>query len=224
MAWLNPAHPKMRERFIGVVVETLKRCSMHGLQLDDHSAWPMEFGYEDFTPFFLPPPNRPDGPCRPHQSELDELAPWTSHQFTARTQNKAQIRGPSHQNQPIDRAVPTGLQPLAPRLGALGNGEIDWRTCCSNNAYSVTGFARDLSQPALRKAREWGVQTQIGILAGFSRRTTTTSVNDLKSKIQLAGSRGHGVIFFYWEGLCGKHRETPNNNQCWADWASLTSH
>ena len=49
MAWLNPAHPKVRERFIGLVVETLKRCSMHGLQLDDHSAWPVEFGYDDFT-------------------------------------------------------------------------------------------------------------------------------------------------------------------------------
>ena len=53
-----------------------------------------------------------------------------------------------------------------------------------NYAYSVTGFARDLSQPALRKAREWGVQTQIAILAGFGRRTI--SMNDLKSKIQLA--------------------------------------
>ena len=81
--------------------------------------------------FSLPPPNRPNGPCRPHQSELDELAPWTTHQFTARTQNIAQIRGPSHQNQPVARAVPTGLQPLAPRLGALGDGEIEWRTCCT---------------------------------------------------------------------------------------------
>ena len=64
-----------------------------------------------------------------------------------------------------------------------------------NNPTHVTGFARDLSQPALRKAREWGVQTQIDILAGFGR--WTTSMEDLKSKIQLAGSRGHGVIFFY---------------------------
>ena len=101
-------------------------------------------------------------------------------------------------------------------------GRLNGELVVQNYAYSVTGFARDLSQPALRKAREWGVQTLIGILAGFGRRTT--SMDDLKSKIQLARSRGHGVIFFYWEGLCGKHRETPNNNQYWADWALIPSH
>ena len=31
MAWLNPAHPEVRARFIGLVVETLKRCPMDGL-------------------------------------------------------------------------------------------------------------------------------------------------------------------------------------------------
>ena len=49
-----------------------------------------------------------------------------------------------------------------------------------NNPTHVTGFARDLSQPALRKAREWGIQTQIGILAGFGRRTT--SMDNLKAR------------------------------------------
>ena len=49
MAWLNPAHPEVRARFIGLVVETLKRCPMHGLQLDDHFAWPVQFGYDPTT-------------------------------------------------------------------------------------------------------------------------------------------------------------------------------
>ena len=48
MAWLN-LHPEVRERFIGLVIETLKRCPMQGLQLDDHFAWPVEFGYDPFT-------------------------------------------------------------------------------------------------------------------------------------------------------------------------------
>ena len=49
MAWFNPAHPDVRERFIGLVVETLKRCPMDGLQLDDHFAWPVQFGYDPYT-------------------------------------------------------------------------------------------------------------------------------------------------------------------------------
>ena len=72
-----------------------------------------------------------------------------------------------------------------------------------NYAYSVKGFARDLDQPALRKAREWRIPTQIGILAGFGKRTTP--MNALKDKVRLSHQRGHGVIFFYWEGLWGKH-------------------
>jgi len=27
----------------------------------------------------------------------------------------------------------------------------------------------------------------------------------LEQKVRLARQRGHGVIFFYWEGLWGKH-------------------
>ena len=49
----------------------------------------------------------------------------------------------------------------------------------------------------LRKAREWRIPTQIGILAGFGKQTTTIPV--LMEKISLIRERGHGVIFFYWE-------------------------
>lgn len=72
-----------------------------------------------------------------------------------------------------------------------------------NYAYSVRGFAKDLDQPALRKARDWGIPSQIGVLAGFGKRTTSMAV--LEQKVRLARERGHGVIFFYWEGLWGKH-------------------
>ena len=40
-------------------------------------------------------------------------------------------------------------------------------------------------------------------LAGFGKRTTSMDV--LKEKVRLANDRGYGVIYFYWEGLWGKH-------------------
>ena len=82
-------------------------------------------------------------------------------------------------------------------------GELIDELVVQNYAYSVKGFARDLDQPALRKAREWGIPTQIGILAGFGKRTTSMPV--LQEKVRLSRQRGHGVIYFYWEGLWGKH-------------------
>jgi uncharacterized lipoprotein YddW (UPF0748 family) len=72
-----------------------------------------------------------------------------------------------------------------------------------NYAYSVKGFAKDLDQPALLKARRWGMPVEIGILAGFGGRTT--DMNSLARKVELAARRGHGVIYFYWEGLWGMH-------------------
>jgi hypothetical protein len=72
-----------------------------------------------------------------------------------------------------------------------------------NYAYSVKGFAKDLNQPALVKAKSWGMPVEIGILAGFGGRTPDMAT--LSQKAQLAAARGHGVIYFYWEGLWGQY-------------------
>ena len=221
MAWLNPSHPEVRQRFIGLVVETLKRCSMHGLQLDDHFAWPVEFGYDRFTRVLY---REQTGLEVPRDHTNRHWMTWRRRQLTnllreLRTRLKAEglPMKISLSPGPFRQAYNLWLQDW--ELWAMG-GLID-ELVVQNYAYSMSGFARDLDQPALRKAREWGIPTQIGILAGFGRRTT--SMNDLKSKIQLARSRGHGVIFFYWEGLCGQHRDRSSINQCWAEWRSLIS-
>ena len=82
-------------------------------------------------------------------------------------------------------------------------GELIDDLVVQNYAYSLQGFAKDLDQPALRKARKWGIPVQIGILAGFGDRTTSIPV--LTEKVRLSRERGYGIIFFYWEGLWGAH-------------------
>ena len=203
MAWLNPAHPGVRQRFIGLVVETLKRCPMHGLQLDDHFAWPVEFGYDAYTSAL-------------YQSETGAPPPvdhtnrrWMTWRRKKLTGLLRELRQQLEVNDlpskislspgPFRQAYNLWLQDW--ELWAMG--ELIDELVVQNYAYSVKGFARDLDQPALRKARQWRIPTQIGILAGFGRRTTSMSV--LREKVRLARSRGHGVIFFYWEGLWGRH-------------------
>ena len=44
---------------------------------------------------------------------------------------------------------------------------------------------------------------EIGILAGFGGRTPDMAT--LAEKVRLAAERGHGVIYFYWEGLWGRY-------------------
>ena len=70
-----------------------------------------------------------------------------------------------------------------------------------NYAHSVKGFARDLDQPALRKAREWRIPAQIGILAGFGPRTT--SIPLLRKKVQLTRENSTMASFFLLGGLVG---------------------
>ena len=74
-----------------------------------------------------------------------------------------------------------------------------------NYAYSVKGFARDLDQTALRKARRWRVPIQIGILAGFGKRTTSTQ--DLQTDDQTPPRTGPWCDFL----LLGRPlRDTPS--------------
>jgi len=44
---------------------------------------------------------------------------------------------------------------------------------------------------------------EIGILSGFGGRTTPMAT--LSEKVRLAAQRGHGIIYFYWEGLWGQY-------------------
>ena len=203
MAWLNPAHPEVRERFIGLVVEVLQRCSMDGLQLDDHFAWPVEFGYDRFTSNLY---KQQMGTLPPVDYTNRYWMRWRRRQLTGLLRD---LRTRLKQEQlpqrislspgPFRQSYNLWLQDW--ELWAMG-GLID-ELVVQNYAYSVKGFARDLDQPALRKAREWRIPTQIGILAGFGPRTTAIPV--LREKVQLARERGHGVVFFYWEGLWGMH-------------------
>ena len=203
MAWLNPAHPEVRARFIGLVVETLKRCPMDGLQLDDHFAWPVQFGYDPTTVALY---KRDSGMAPPQDHSDRQWMKWRRSQLTSllrelrqRLKKERLSARISLSPGPFRQAYNLWLQDW--ELWALG-GLID-ELVVQNYAYSVRGFEKDLDQPALRKARSWGIPSQIGVLAGFGKRTTSMAV--LEQKVRLARERGYGVIFFYWEGLWGQH-------------------
>ncbi|NJL65190.1 MAG: family 10 glycosylhydrolase [Methylacidiphilales bacterium] len=49
MAWLNPCHPEVQEFLTNLIVDVVKRYPVDGIQLDDHFALPVEFGYDAYT-------------------------------------------------------------------------------------------------------------------------------------------------------------------------------
>ncbi|HGY5535797.1 MAG: glycoside hydrolase family 10 protein [Prochlorococcus sp.] len=201
--WLNPSHPEVRARFIGLVIEVIKRCQMDGLQLDDHFAWPVELGYDPYTVALY---KQETGASPPRDYSNRFWMKWRRRQLTGllRELRQALVK----EKLPVHISLAPG-----PFRFAYNNWLQDWELwtvgklidelVVQNYAYSLKGFAKDLDQPALRKARQWGLPVHIGVLAGFAKRTTPMPV--LAEKVRLAVERGHGVIYFYWEGLWGQH-------------------
>ena len=203
MVWLNPAHPEVRERFIGLVVEVMKRCRMDGLQLDDHFAWPVKLGYDPYTSALY---ETQTGAPPPKDHTNRYWMTWRRRQLTGllralreRLEKESLPQRISLSPGPFRFAYNHWLQDW--ELWAVG--ELIDDLVVQNYAYSLKGFAKDLNQPSLRKARQWGLPVQIGVLAGFGKRTTPIPL--LAEKKRLSNEQGYGVIYFYWEGLWGVH-------------------
>ena len=214
MVWLNPAHPGVRQRFLGLITEIVQRCDVDGIQLDDHFAWPVELGYDPYTRQLY----RAEKGVEPPANHTDRFwMKWRRQQLTGLLRELRQqlneldaSSGRGRLGQPPERVI--SLSP-GPFRFAYNRWLQDWELwsvgelvddlIVQNYAYSVRGFAKDLDQPALVKAKEWGMPVEIGILAGFGGRTPTMAT--LREKVKLATARGHGVIYFYWEGLWGVH-------------------
>ncbi|MEB3276274.1 MAG: family 10 glycosylhydrolase, partial [Cyanobacteriota bacterium] len=160
MVWLNPAHPGVRQRFIGLVSELVRRCGLDGIQLDDHFAWPVAFGYDATTRALY----RSETGRDPPDDHTDRAwMRWRRQQLTGllrelrRTLPRPTVISLSPG--PFRSAYNLWLQDW--ELWALG-GLID-DLVVQNYAFSLAGFARDLNQPALVKARGWGMPVEIGI-------------------------------------------------------------
>ncbi|MFM7087464.1 MAG: glycoside hydrolase family 10 protein [Cyanobium sp.] len=204
--WLNPAHPGVRERFLGLIEEIVKRCHVDGIQLDDHFAWPVELGYDDTTRALYRAQTGREPPA--DHTDRDWMK-WRREQLT---ELMRELRRRLDHRDRGGRRVVISLSP-GPFRFAYNHWLQDWDLWATgrliddvvvqNYAYSVKGFAKDLNQPALRTARLIGLPVEIGILAGFGGRTTPMPT--LAEKVSLAAEQGHGVIYFYWEGLWGLH-------------------
>ena len=210
MVWLNPAHPEVRRRFIGLIAEIVQRCSVDGIQLDDHFAWPVELGYDPYTRALY----RTETGSEPPANANDRFwMRWRRQQLTGLLRELRQrLQQLDGQGQSLSRRRVISLSP-GPFRFAYNTWLQDWELwslgglvdelVVQNYAYSVAGFGRDLQQPALLKAKQWGLPVDIGILAGFGGRAT--SMATVAEKTRLALQSGHGVIYFYWEGLWGVH-------------------
>jgi uncharacterized lipoprotein YddW (UPF0748 family) len=65
--WLNPFHPEVQKFLTDFIVEVVKNNAVAGIQLDDHFALPIDYGYDPYTvklyqaeyPGEMPEPSNP---------------------------------------------------------------------------------------------------------------------------------------------------------------------
>lgn len=48
-SWMNPLVPEVRNLLKGIVLEAVRKYDLDGIQFDDRLAWPVQFGYDDYT-------------------------------------------------------------------------------------------------------------------------------------------------------------------------------
>ncbi len=47
--WMNPLVPEVRNLIKGIVVDAINQFDLQIVQFDDHLAWPVQFGWDDYT-------------------------------------------------------------------------------------------------------------------------------------------------------------------------------
>ncbi|MFM7244799.1 MAG: family 10 glycosylhydrolase, partial [Planctomycetaceae bacterium] len=47
--WMNPLVPEVRNLLKGIVVDAINQFDLQIVQFDDHLAWPVQFGFDDYT-------------------------------------------------------------------------------------------------------------------------------------------------------------------------------
>jgi uncharacterized lipoprotein YddW (UPF0748 family) len=59
--WLNPFKPEVQQFINNLVAEIAVRYDIDGIQFDDHTALPSDFGYDPYTLVAIPAGNRTAG-------------------------------------------------------------------------------------------------------------------------------------------------------------------
>ncbi|MBD0334288.1 MAG: family 10 glycosylhydrolase [Cyanobacteria bacterium Co-bin13] len=198
--WLNPFHPQVQAFLLALIGELMANYDVDGLQLDDHFALPVEFGYDPFTVNLY---RQEHGGKAPPTNPYD--AEWTRWRANKMTQLMDKVF------RVVKARRPRAILSLSPHPAdtAYQDGLQDWPTWWRDGyveelviqAYrdSLQSFVALLQDPELRAARDH-VPTGVGILTGLRHQPVPIAL--IQQQVQAARSMGYaGVSFFFYETI-----------------------
>lgn len=198
MVWLNPAHPQVQKFITDLIVDAVQRYPVDGIQLDDHFAIPVEFGYDNYTIQLYRRDHNGSPP--PRNIKDPEWMAWRAQKLT---QLMAKI------SRAVKAVKPDAIISLSPNPldFAYNNYLQDWQRWVSLNLLDevivqvyrddIRAIQNELNNQNLLNMRS-RIPVAIGLYTGpfFSPK----SLKHVSKEIAVVErTKYQGVVFFCWE-------------------------
>jgi uncharacterized lipoprotein YddW (UPF0748 family) len=198
VVWLNPFHPEVQKFITDMVLEIVTTYDVDGIQFDDHTSLPNEFGYDRYTIALYTKETKKAPPPNPQDQAWIK---WRADKITAFMVKL---------NKAVKARKPRALFSVSPNYYdfAYKLHLQDWLTWIRQGIVDelivqvyrpdLQSFVEQISRPELQEAKQ-KIPTGVGVLTGL--RTKPVSIDQIQSQVQAAQDRGLGVSFFYYETL-----------------------
>ncbi|MCC5620475.1 glycoside hydrolase family 10 protein [Nostoc sp. CHAB 5715] len=198
VAWLNPFHPEVQKFITELVMEVITQYDADGVQFDDHTSLPVDFGYDKYTINLYtqetgnPPPPNPQAQAwiKWRADKITTFMVDLQQTVKARKPNAIFSVAPNY----YDFAYKLQLQDW---LNWVRLGIVD-ELVMQVYRNDLESFIAQINRPEILETKQV-IPTGIGIMAGL--RNRPVSMPQIQSQVQAAQQRGLGIGFFYYESL-----------------------
>jgi len=198
VSWLNPFHPEVQQFIIDLLVELTNKYDIDGIQFDDHTSLPHQFGYDKYTVALY---TKETQKSPPQDYKDPQWVNWRANKIT-----EFMVR----LNNTVKQIKPNMIFSISPNYYdyAYKFQLQDWLNWARLNIVdelvmqvyreNLDSFSSKLSRPEIEEVKQI-IPTGIGIMAGL--RTKPVSIQQIQSQVRAVQQRDLGVAFFYYESL-----------------------
>lgn len=198
VVWLNPFRPDVQKFITDLVLEIVTQYDGDGIQFDDHTSLPSEFGYDRYTIAMYTKETKKAPPSNPQDAAWVK---WRANKITA---FMVKLRAAVKAKKPnAIFSISPNYYDLAYRLHLQ-----DWLTWVRRGIVdelivqvyrpTLQSFVEQINRPEIQEAQQ-KIPTGIGVLAGL--RNKPVPMSQIQAQVQAAQERRLGVSFFYYESL-----------------------
>jgi uncharacterized lipoprotein YddW (UPF0748 family) len=198
VAWLNPFHPEVQKFIRELVMEVITQYNADGVQFDDHTSLPVDFGYDKYTISLY---TQETGNPPPPNPQAQAWIKWRADKITAFMVDLQQT---------VKAKKPNAIFSVAPNyydfayklqlqdwLNWVRLGIVD-ELVMQVYRNDLESFIGQITRPEILETQKI-IPTGIGIMAGL--RNRPVSIPQIESQVQALQQRGLGIGFFYYESL-----------------------